>query len=74
MTKKDYLEVAQVIRRKRSDYTPPAETSLSPESVRLLETCTLVVDNVARDLADLFAQDNPRFERDRFMISAGVSR
>lgn len=73
MAKKDQLRVAQVIHRKRVAYATIPD-SISPEGRRLLESCVLVVDNLAYDLADAFAQDDLTFDRDRFLISAGVPR
>jgi hypothetical protein len=73
MTKKDYMEVAQVIRRRRTAYSDVPST-ISVQGQQLLESAVLVVDETTRDLADLFQKENPHFDRDRFLIGAGVPR
>jgi len=56
MTKKDYIAVANILQGNKG-MTEKSET---------------MRDSIATDLADLFQKDNPRFDRDRFSIAAGV--
>jgi hypothetical protein len=51
MTRRDYSAVAKIL------------AGIASESGKDQETC----DRVANNLADYFAGDNPRFDRDRFM-------
>jgi hypothetical protein len=61
MSRKDYVAVAEV---------------LNTQAVKAVEghevTAFFAVADIANGLADLFAADNPRFDRDRFLTAAGV--
>jgi hypothetical protein len=56
MSKKHYEAVAAMLKRRGL-----AEGASGARAVR----------EVARELADLYAEDNPRFDRDRFLEAAG---
>jgi len=51
---------------------------LSKANKDLREDCvpdgwySLIVRDIARDFADVFAEENPRFNRDRFMVACGI--
>ena len=57
MTKRDYIAVAAILRGDIESQTPK---------------CKLALQNTGRSLADMFARDNHRFDRDRFYIAAGI--
>ena len=57
MTKKHYEAIASII-----------ECNTMGQHVT---TPGKILDNIAEDLADYFATDNPRFDRDKFMIACG---
>lgn len=65
MTRKDYVKVAAVLadaatRETRDDR--PDDPGRAP-----------IVAELAHDLAELMAADNPRFDRARFLAAAGVA-
>lgn len=57
MTKKDYQAIADVIVNRLYGATPTRRFALS---------------DVAKDLCAVFEEDNPRFDRDKFLIACGV--
>lgn len=59
MTRKDYELIAQVIAELNSDFNNGNDDTVS-------------LSLVATELADALAQDNPRFDRERFLIASGV--
>ena len=61
MSRKDYIRLAAALR-----------TSLHVPTVDDYSIQFRVVREVARALADTLAQDNPRFNRSRFLEAAGV--
>jgi hypothetical protein len=61
LTKKDFKAVAEIIeRRKKLNHG----TRRTPNF--------LYADDLAEDLADYFATQNPRFDRERFLITCGL--
>ena len=61
MTRKDYVKIAAILaRRHRLAALDFAASSI--EGWAISET----LDLVATDVADVFAEDNPRFDRARF--------
>lgn len=63
MSKKTYEAVAAVVRRE-VDQVP-----LLPESGPAVEWTSA---RIAAGLADVFAAENPRFDREKFLKAAGV--
>jgi hypothetical protein len=63
MTKKDYIAVANIIKDRR----PLAKTSSTEAGRTGIYVANDVLDGLASDFADVFANDNPRFDRQRFM-------
>jgi len=61
MTKKDYQEVAAVLRRQVEDYDNDPQTEGA-------------IELIAWGLVDLFQADNPRFDPDKFMRAAGLEQ
>jgi hypothetical protein len=59
MTRKDYVLIAQTIADLMSDFNNGGDDSVS-------------LSLVAQELADTLAKDNPRFDRDRFLVACGV--
>jgi hypothetical protein len=60
MTKKDYIAVAKILKDARED----AETAVNREA-------RSQTDQIALMLSELFAQENPRFDRVRFLKACG---
>jgi hypothetical protein len=65
MTRKDYESIALVLLSERS-------RSMGDEFDN--DVAAKVLDNVAYALAVEFKADNPRFDRDRFLIASGATR
>lgn len=61
MTRKDYIRIAAAIREVRESYSP----NWNPNLFRALDDATAA-------LAGTLAEDNPRFDRRRFAIAAGM--
>ena len=61
MTRKDYELIAKAIK---------TQVELSRTFDEKGEE--LAVLNIARDLADALTRENPRFDRDRFMVACGL--
>lgn len=61
MTKKDYEKIANVFYK-----------TLGTIDRSWFEEATDHVERVACNMADMLAQDNPRFDRDRFLKACGV--
>lgn len=57
MTRKDYVMIAEVINR---------------NTVSLTESALIDFARMAEDLATELQNDNPRFDRDRFLTACGV--
>jgi hypothetical protein len=56
----------------RKDYVAFAEALLSlRQSVGNDDKALALIDDTCRRAADIFASDNPRFSRGRFMAAAG---
>jgi hypothetical protein len=74
MTRKDYESIALVLRseRERSLAGPPPGEYAS--DVIAEQQGIDVLDRVAHALAVEFKADNPRFDRDRFLIACGAAR
>lgn len=62
-TKRHYEQIAETIRQTKSGRTGDALVVNAVNGVR---------EVIARDLADLFAEDNPRFNRDLFLKACEV--
>jgi hypothetical protein len=62
MTRKDYVLIAEVIKTQ-------IELSLKFEE----EESRAGAQNIAYDLASKLSQDNPRFDRGRFLQACGVN-
>lgn len=65
MTKKDYVRFAAIVSKRMDDAKGRGERSGRSEAVTALT-------KFATDLADLFQQDNERFDRARFMKACGL--
>jgi hypothetical protein len=63
MTRQDYVLIASALAEVRDTY---AGRSTFHEDVRL------ALDLAAETLADKLTEDNPRFDRARFLVAAGV--
>lgn len=60
MTAKHFAALADVISEERANFP----TDLSVQNA---------LDNVTFGMAKVFKADNPRFDRDRFLVAAGVT-
>lgn len=64
MTKKDFEAIASIISQHETDFMDCHEQAES--------AATITRTRIAEDLADLFVEDNPRFDRDRFLAACGL--
>jgi hypothetical protein len=69
MSRKHYNAVASVL---SGQLTGPAPLTASWDVER--QTERRVIENVARGLSNLFADDNPNFDRERFLAACGVDK
>lgn len=58
MSRKDYIKIASIL-------DAEAALAVEPETVARIA-------NITRSIADVFKQDNPRFDRDSFYAAAGL--
>lgn len=61
MSKKDYIKFAAMIKERM----PEAKQLIRPDSF-------IMLDEIARAMADIFQDDNPNFNRDRFLKACGI--
>ena len=59
MTRKHFEAIARVLRTEMRDMTVTVGERM-------------VVERIARDLAEQFAEENPRFDTERFLAASGV--
>ena len=57
MTRKDYQAIAEAIKSTLHDNVPAVDIAYT----------------IAANLADVFAADNPRFDRSRFLAACGIN-
>ncbi len=62
MTRKDFEAVAQEIRHVRIGF----------KSNYANDRSRMVLDALADNLANVFSEDNPRFDRAKFLLACGV--
>jgi hypothetical protein len=62
MTRKDYVMIAEVL---RAGINYERDFNKSEESAKAIQS-------VAEFMAGVLAQDNPRFDRDRFLVASGI--
>lgn len=67
MTRKDYELIAGVIKRETHSHI-----HYTTEQRHLLDRRLAILHDTASQLARMFAHDNPRFDRDRFLKACGV--
>ena len=60
MTRKDYIAIAAIIAEKR---WPSANLRMTEDEL---------LNELAHEFADMLAEDNPRFDRGRFLEAAGA--
>ena len=65
MTRKDYIKFADMIRCRHDEIVEVWYVKHSDIYLRKYEE----LDAMAREMAKIFAEDNPRFDRDRFMTA-----
>lgn len=65
MTKKHFEAIAQTLRDEFEATLPSAD----PEFIR---GAAYALEETAKSLADYFARENPRFDRDRFLTACGL--
>ncbi|WP_438979890.1 hypothetical protein [Polynucleobacter sp.] len=71
MSKKDYEMIAKEIKMTYTSCNAGYETSSNAEQAQA-DLEKNAVEEVARNLACAFANDNPRFDIDRFLIACGI--
>ncbi|MDE2022558.1 MAG: hypothetical protein KGI71_06645 [Patescibacteria group bacterium] len=73
MTKKDYVAIAAVVAG--ATYTverDAAGNALVPADVAYAQGTHAAREIIAADLANVFAADNPQFDRAKFLSACGV--
>lgn len=71
MTRKDYVAIAAVLNYQRANQEQQAALSGKHCSAEH-KFSAYVVDAISRDIAEVMARDNPRFDRARFLKACGV--
>jgi hypothetical protein len=67
LSRKTYVAVAEILSGQLEGLAPITESwDIERQTERR------VIENVARGLSNLFADDNPNFDRDRFLAACGV--
>lgn len=72
LSRKTYQAVAGIVRKAREIPAPKLE-GISGESA-WLNGAEITSDDIAASLAEYFAVDNPRFDRERFLEACGVQQ
>lgn len=67
MSKKDYIKFANMVKALVNETKSPLTPNAARESEQLLY-CSIF----SNKMADIFAQDNPLFDRDRFLKACGL--
>lgn len=67
VTKKDFKAVAEIIKSESLQGKKPIDGSAS-----VMYAIQCVGSDIAKELADYFATQNPRFDCDRFMEACGL--
>lgn len=62
MSRRDFATIAEVLRKHADEYDRAGDGG-----------AVLVVDEIARDLADRFGSGSLAFDRDRFLIGCGIT-
>ena len=71
MHKKDYVTFARMIRTQRHQTKLLTPTESENESV-VINAKNIVIDDIVKNLADMFAADNPQFNRQKFMQACEI--
>lgn len=73
LTRKDYVMLAQAIKLSADYNRTQSERMTASEEYRMSHVDYLVEDqSVAINIATLLSEDNPRFDRERFLTACGV--
>ena len=72
MTKKHFEALAYVISEQRHSAALCIQDNTTIGEVGADEIACVILGDLARDLADQMAADNPRFDRSRFMAACKV--
>ena len=70
MSRKHYNRVAEIIRGQRDDGGRPLTATFEEERRERLR----VTENMARGLACMFEEDNPSFDKVRFIRACGIDK
>lgn len=69
MSKKDYVMLAGVVKARHDEIVNPVSIFDAANLTAHLDE----LQKIAESMADIFSQDNPRFDRSRFLKACGVS-
>jgi hypothetical protein len=72
MTRKDYIATAETIAQFTRDLDTDALTTTTEKGRAILSGERVAAQTIAHRLADLFARDNARFDRSRFLKACGL--
>lgn len=73
MSRKHFTKTAAIIRAERVAAEYDLRNATNHIIVAAANEALLRTKNIALSLADMFAQDNPAFDRQRFYEAAGIS-
>lgn len=72
MTRKDYERIASIIATNRALVTIEPPTAGNAIDNATLTGYVVALNDTALAMADMLAQDNPRFDRARFLKACGL--
>lgn len=72
MTRKDYIATAEIIAQFVRDLDRDALTTTTDRGLAILSGERVATQTLAHRLADMFAADNARFDRARFLKACGL--
>lgn len=73
MSKKDYIKFAKMIADQKAAIEAMNTGEIFNTNTSFIDGYGVAVFNMAHNMADAFAEDNPRFDRNRFLKACGVS-
>ena len=70
MSKKDYIKFAKMVQVQNTRIVHTNNTVTDGNADNLLKE---QLQTLAESMADIFAEDNPNFDRERFLKACGIS-
>ncbi|MDP2692306.1 MAG: hypothetical protein Q8O88_01540 [bacterium] len=66
-TKKTFIAVANILKKKREVITVEGNEAFSPNQIS-----EALLNGLCREFADHFSKQNPKFDRERFLKACGI--